>query len=233
MIQAVILLGGKGTRLSALYPDRPKALAPVAGRPFLERQLDWLLRSGITNVHLAAGFKADQIAHWIARREIGPDATVSTETEPLGTGGGLRFCLPFLRSERVFVLNGDSLAPRLDFSAMLRAHGQDDPARVTIAVTPIAEAGRYGTVEFDDAGRVTAFREKAGRTAGWVNAGVYLMHRSTIEAIPERQQVSLETGVFPPLAAAGHMFAHRTEPPLLDMGTPDGLRAMERYLKKI
>lgn len=230
--QAIILLGGLGTRLSALYPDRPKALVPVAGRPFVEWQLDWLRRGGVTDVHFAAGFKAEFLADWLRNTPAGRGATLSTEPQPLGTGGALRYCAPQVRSDPFFVLNGDSLSPRLEFAAMLRAFTRDGHARVLIAVAPIEEAGRFGTVEFDDARQITAFREKASRSAGWVNAGVYLMNRAALDLIPAGRKVSIEEEIFPALTAAGHLHAFPIQPPMLDMGTPDGLKAMEDFLKK-
>jgi len=98
-------------------------------------------------------------------------------------------------------------------------------------VAPIADAGRYGTVEFDAQRRVTAFREKAERTAGWINAGVYLAERALLERIPAGRPVSLETEAFPALAREGQIAAFPVEPPLLDMGTPEGLREMDLYLQ--
>ena len=103
---------------------------------------------------------------------------------------------------------------------------------MTIAVSRIESAGRYGTVEFDGRGMITAFREKAGRDAGWINGGVYLMGRETLKDLPADTNISIETDVFPVLVAKGQMAAFQGEPPLLDMGTPDGIRAMETYLRK-
>jgi len=88
--QAIILLGGKGTRLSALYPDIPKALAPTAGKPFLQWQLDWLFNNGLSSILLAAGYKGDQIADWVRQQNYKQEVTVSIEPAPLGTGGGLK-----------------------------------------------------------------------------------------------------------------------------------------------
>lgn len=238
--QAVILCGGRGTRLNALHPNLPKALAPVAGRPFLQWQLDWLSCGGLRAVHLAAGHLAGQLAEWI-RTVPQPELCLTLAREPaaLGTGGGLKFSEPFLRGDAWWVLNGDSLLPNLNFQALektAREFSSDwknaaaaPPA--LIIVTRIDEAGRYGTVEFEPDGRVTAFREKAARDAGWVNAGVYLLHRAHLAALEPGTAVSLETEFFPGLAQRGMLRAVAGPPPLLDMGTPDGLLAMERFLR--
>jgi NDP-sugar pyrophosphorylase family protein len=266
--QAVILLGGRGTRIAAQYPDRPKALVPVCGRPFLEWQLDWLRAGGITRVLLAAGHLADVLErHLAARPPDGLDLVLSREPEPLGTGGALKFAEPLLASDPVLVLNGDSLAPRLDVSTLWKKvfhsvensgpvfpwcgqwtgdfstvwknlfHGVEKnggffPHRGKLFVTPIGDPGRYGTVEFGDDGFVSAFREKAECRSGFVNAGVYLLPREIIEAIPAGRAVSLETEIFPDLAARRRLLALPAPPPLLDMGTPGGLTALEDFLRR-
>jgi NDP-sugar pyrophosphorylase family protein len=236
--QAVILLGGKGTRLAAQFPDRPKCLVPVAGRPFLEWQFDWLKRNGVAQILLAAGHLADVLEQYLAARPgDGLDIQLSREPEPLGTGGALKHVEPQLATDPVLVLNGDSLVPNLDFSTQWKKvsgffHTMEKsfPQCGKLFVTPIADPGRYGTVEFDADGVVTAFREKAARTAGFVNAGVYLLPRALIAAIPAGRAVSIETEIFPALAAQRKLGALPAPPPLLDMGTPDGLAAMERFL---
>ena len=117
--QAVILLGGQGTRLAAQFPDLPKCLVPVAGRPFLEWQLDWLKRNGIRRVLLAAGHKAEVLEKHLAGRPADElDLFLSREPAPLGTGGALKFVEPQLATDPVLVLNGDSLLPNLDFSTV-------------------------------------------------------------------------------------------------------------------
>lgn len=229
-MQAIILVGGLGTRLQSLYPDRPKALVPILGRPFIERQVEWLHAQGITSVHLAAGHKAAMLADWARDWRIAPvPVTVSVEPRPLGTAGGLKFVEPHVRGDVFLVLNGDSLLPRLDIPALLDAH-RKAAAAVTFAVTHIEAAGRYGTVEFDDANRLTAFLEKADRTGGWVNGGVYAMNRAMLGGMEPDRNLSLETDVFPALTAAGTLRVFRCDPPLLDMGTAEGIRAMESFL---
>ncbi len=261
-MQAIILLGGQGTRLRDLYPDRPKALVPVAGKPFIERQVDWLRRGGATDIHLAAGFMADQIETWAASQD---QITVTREPEPLGTGGALKYIEPHIQSNPFWVVNGDTLLPRLDFQrlpARPARHGRgaggekiekevptigkndgkvfnDCPpdmvggqaGKIVLAVTRIEDAGRFGTVEFDADDRVTAFREKSARNAGWINGGIYLMDRAALHSIPANIPYSLETDLFPALIEVGRLCVFAAEPPLLDMGTPDGLKAMERWLE--
>jgi len=229
-MQAVILLGGQGTRLRTLHPDVPKALAPVAGRPFLDWQYDWLTRGGVTSIHLAAGYKADQIQTWAATRA---HVTVSCEPEPRGTGGALAYVQPFIQSEPFIVVNGDSLSPALDFQRLISSHqNRSNHGRcLTMAVARMEQAGRYGTVKFNEEGCITHFQEKADRENGWVNAGVYVLSRDVLDHIPSDQSYSLEHDLFPGLSEEHRIFAFPVDPPMLDMGTPEGLRVMTAYLE--
>ncbi len=228
-IQAMILIGGLGTRLAGLFPDRPKALAPVGGRVFLDRQLEWLAACGVSSAHLAAGHRAGCLQDWLAAARPPMPVTISVEPAPLGTGGGLRFAASHIHTDPFLVVNGDSLLPRLDLPGMLAVHRRA-AAAVTMAVAPVTDSGRYGLVEFDAGGTVRAFREKAAAAAGWVNGGFYLVGRSLPAELPSAPPpFSLERDVFPGLAAAGRVQAWSAPPPLLDMGTPEGLQRMADY----
>ena len=245
-MQAVILCGGKGTRLASLYSDRPKILVPVAKRPFIEWQFEWLGRQGINEIHLAGGYRADALQNWINEHAENPAAqanltrtirvssflfsvSLSVEPLPLGTGGGLKYVAPWLIGDHFLAINGDSITPELDFSCLVLAQ-QQSGAAITIAVSKINEAGRYGTVEFRDDGRISAFREKADRSNGWINAGVYLIEKQALAAIPENRFISLETETFPALVERGLLYATPCPPPMLDMGTPAGICALEHWL---
>lgn len=227
---AIILVGGRGTRLSDLHPGIPKALAPVAGRPFLQWQLEWLLRGNVKRAHLACGHMADQLIAWAAEDPVpGLELTCSIESAPLGTAGGLCFAAKFTSEDSFFVMNGDSLLPNLSFERMAEAfcHSEADGM---LAITSILKTDQYGTVDVGENDRIIAFREKTRCAKGCINAGVYLLRRSVLDAIPVNQAVSLETEIFPGLASAGRLSAFRVESPLLDMGTPNGIDAMSEYL---
>lgn len=226
---AIVLVGGLGTRLRALYPDRPKALVPVRGEPFIALMFNWLRAHGVQRIHLAAGHLAGMVADWCAAQSD-PALTHSREPQPLGTGGGLRHALDHVEGDELLVLNGDSFLPALPLRETLAA---PLPAGLDglLAVTRIDTPGRYGTVEFDDTRRLRAFLEKADRpSGGWVNGGVYRLRRAIIAALAPGTPVSLEQEVFPSLARDGRLGVVPAAPPLLDMGTPDGLRALEQWL---
>lgn len=229
--QAVILLGGKGTRLRGLFPDIPKALAPVAGHPFLAWQLDWLFNNKISSALLAAGHLGDKIRDWSRQQSFNDRLSVFIESEPLGTGGALKYLENIIGRNQFWTINGDTFLPGLNFQKMEEAHRQSG-ALATIAVTSIENAGRYGAVLFDSKGKISRFEEKMNRGAGWINAGVYLFEPSFLSAISPDKNVSVENEVFPSLAAEGKLFAFQSKPPLLDMGTPEGLKNMEHYLRQ-
>lgn len=238
-MQAIILLGGKGTRLQGLFPNQPKALVPIAGRPFLEWQLAWLFRQGVSSVHLAAGYLGQAIRDWIAATPPPSPVSIGVEPVPLGTAGGLKYAEPFIRSDPFLVLNGDSLLPNLDFQD-LRKTAKIAGTIATLAVVSasrrilpggkIESADRYGTVEFNEQKRITAFREKAAQDSVWINGGVYLAQWTLLSLIKPDKMLSLETDLFPTLCAEGRLSVCCSKPPLLDMGTPEGIQAMERYL---
>lgn len=230
-MQAVILCGGRGTRLSALYPDRPKALVSVAGKPFVARQIEWLLANKIESIVLATGYRGDKIRDWVRQQPFKDNVSVSIEPAPLGTGGALKYLSATIGSNLFFTLNGDSLLPELNFQEMAEAHRQSK-AWGTIAVTLIENSGRYGTVLFDKSGKIVKFDEKKNKRAGWINAGVYLFNAPIVTALPANKTVSLEHDIFPQLATDGKLSVFQCPPPLLDMGTPEGLKKTEKYLRK-
>ena len=231
-IKAIILLGGKGTRLSALFPDIPKALAPVAGRPFLEWQIDWLIHNNIRTILLASGYLGDKIEYWVKQQPFNDQVSVSIEPMPLGTGGAVKYAVQSGAKESFWVLNGDSLLPDLNFAYMEKAH-HESCAMGTIAVTTMKDSGRYGTIASDKSGKITRFEEKKNRGSGLINAGVYLLNPAILPVIAPDKNVSIENEIFPTLAAEGKLSVFQAKPPLLDMGTPKGLKNMENYLAKV
>jgi len=230
---AMILCGGLGTRLRSLYADVPKALVPVNGRPFIEYTIEGLLRQGVRRIHLAAGYRASQIATWAdSFQRAGVRLTVSVEPSPLGTAGGIAFAMPHLNAgQPMLVLNGDSLLPRARIADLMEARRRDPGIVVWITAVEMTERGQYGTLEIGDADRITAFREKADNNRGWVNGGIYLMTGDVLADIAPGTVCSIEKDIFPGLAATNRLGAVRVEGPLLDMGTPDGLARTASYLQ--
>ena len=234
-LDVVVLAGGLGTRLWPAVADRPKALAPVGGRPFLDLLLAWLHGQGARRVVLALGHMADQVEARLGdlcSRYPGLELRASVEPGPLGTGGALRLCLPLLRSDPVLVANGDSLA-EADLAGFLAAFlaVADAPAgRVAVGVP---DASRYGRLELSAEGRVLRFAEKdpASAAPAPINGGVYLVRRGLLlERLPPAGAAgSLERdllGRLPPGAALAFPGSGR----FVDIGTPESLAAAAEIL---
>ncbi len=232
---AVILAGGRGTRLAGVVADRPKPLAPVAGRPFLEWLLLALRARGIRRALLLGGHLGDRLETWArsAGPRLGMDLPVTVEPRPRGTGGALRLALPAVAEDPLLVLNGDSLVAPLPLETLAARHRETGAAATLLAVT-VPDASRFGTLALDGAGRVREFREKdpAGGP-GTVSAGVCLLSRAVVEAIPAGRAVSLEREVLPALAARGELAALPVAGRLLDIGTPESFRAAPAVLPEL
>lgn len=179
MMEAIILAGGRGTRLRSVVPDLPKPMAPVAGRTFLSYLLDFVIDHGITRICLSTGYKAEAIEDYFGASLRGVSIVYAHEESPLGTGGAIRAALPSKPAPDVFVLNGDSFA-QVDLRAMFEQH-KSCGERLTIALTQVSECARYGAAAFRN-GHVERFSEKGPSGAGYINAGIYLLRRDLFDA---------------------------------------------------
>jgi mannose-1-phosphate guanylyltransferase len=226
-MQAIVLVGGEGTRLRPLTSDVPKPALTLVDRPFLAYMIEWLAGHGVDEVVLACGFLPD-----VLREALGDGARAGAriryvvEPEPRGTAGAIRFAADELGEgldERFLALNGDVLTD-LDLTALLRAHDECG-ARATIALHPVEDASAYGLVRTGEEGQVLEFTEKTGEPVpGEVNAGMYMLERSVLGLIPPGENVSIERDVFPRLVGEG-LYGQRLDGYWMDIGTP------ERYLR--
>src|SRR3954470_14940100 len=157
-LTAVVLAGGMGTRLRSVVADRPKVLAPVAGRPFLMYLLDQIADAGIERVVLSTGHLAEQFAEVIGNCYRNIQIAYAHENLPLGTGGAIRFACGFTNADQLLVMNGDSYCAA-DLSSYIDWH-VDGGNEVSLMLAKVSDTSRYGTVETDAAGRITAFIEK-------------------------------------------------------------------------
>lgn len=217
----VILCGGLGTRLQPVLKDRPKPMAPINGRPFLDLVVDHILSHGFRRIVFCTGHHGDWIAQHVSRRSD-CEAIISQEPTPLGTAGALRACRFKLATPTTLVMNGDSLC-RIDLHAFLTAH-QSRQAVATMAVIPSNGRTDAGGVTMDACGRICAFQEK--QTGSFLNAGIYAVQRQAIDGIPDSAPCSLERDIFPQLTD-GRLYGYACEVPLYDIGTPARLAAFE------
>jgi len=226
-VQAIVLVGGEGTRLRPLTESVPKPALTLVDRPFLAYMVEWLAEHGVTEVVLACGFMPDAL-----REALGDGGSAGVriryvvEPEPRGTAGAIRFVAEELGAEldrRFLALNGDVLTD-LDLSALLAAHA-DRGARATLGLHPVEDASAYGLVSTGANGAVLEFLEKTGeRAPAEINAGMYVLDRSVLDLIPAGEKVSIERDVFPRLVGDG-LHGLRLDGYWMDIGTP------ERYLQ--
>ncbi|MEI6972157.1 MAG: nucleotidyltransferase family protein [bacterium] len=222
----VILCGGLGKRLRPVVSDRPKPMAEIGGKPFVQLLVEHIGRFGFRRFVLGAGYKAEMIADHFKAVSLPFEIKVAVEHEPLGTGGGLRNVRGLLDADTVLALNGDSFCS-VDYRRIVEGH-LARAADATVAVVPVPDAGAFGSIIMDGTGMVTAFNEKQSGGQGLVNAGVYVFRSSVIRSLPETTPLSLEKDVFPQLI--GRLFGHKVDGPLFDIGTPESYRLAQQAL---
>lgn len=223
-LEAVILAGGKGTRLRSVVADRPKVLAPVAGAPFLEIVLRQLSQSGFGHVVLSVGYMADHVVRAIGGTFAGMDISYVREEEPLGTGGGVRLALDACRGDHAFVMNGDTFLD-LDFAraeADWRGHGE-----ILLVGREVEDTARYGRLRVED-GRVAGFLEKGASGPGIINTGYYVLPRDALDGFAPGTAFSLEVDFLQPLVAARPSRLFVTRATFIDIGVPEDYARAQR-----
>ncbi|HUY44348.1 MAG TPA: NDP-sugar synthase [Streptosporangiaceae bacterium] len=224
-LEAILLVGGQGTRLRPLTIGTPKPLLPTAGVPFLAHQFAKAAAAGVTHVVLATAYRADMFAERFGDgAEFGLEISYVHEEEPLGTGGAIRNAAAALRGgpdSPVIVLNGDILTGH-DIPAQIDLHRKSEAA-VTLHLVEVPDPARFGCVPTDKAGRVTAFLEKTPHpVTNRINAGCYVFRRSVIDEIPAGRVTSVERETFPGLISAGALvMGYPDSEYWLDVGTPE------------
>lgn len=231
-LDAIILAGGRGTRLRESVRDLPKPLARIRDRPFLDILLGVLARSGrIRKAVLAVGYLADIIIrHYSDRKDIGLEIVFSVEKTPLGTGGAVRKALERTDTEEVLVMNGDSFA-EVGIDSLIEVHRKGGmPA--TMVVARINDTSRYGRVDIGPGGRVRSFEEKVAQPLpGFINAGIYVIRREVLAGIPADRPVSLEREILPGLLKEG-IRGFVAEGKFIDIGIPEDYARAQTLLEE-
>jgi NDP-sugar pyrophosphorylase family protein len=227
-MKAFVLAGGLGTRLQPRFGSLPKPLAPIGGRPFVTRQLEWLAGHGVRRAVILAGHGAEPMRDTLGNRAAGVELEWSVEPEPLGTGGALRWARAFVDGPAL-VVNGDTLAEGDPWA--LERERWDHGAVGVVALYEVADANSRGRVESDARGTVTRFVEKDERWTGpaWVNGGVYAFAPALWRHLPEGPS-SLERDVLPQLAAQGLLRGLPCAGRFWDIGTPEDWERAEREI---
>lgn len=230
-ISVVILVGGLGIRLKPVVGDRPKVMASINGRPFLTYILDQINDAGLKDVILCVGYMGKYIEAEMGQTYRNLSLRYSYEYEPLGTGGALRNAHDFINSDTILIMNGDSIC-QYNAGKFLSFHEKND-AVASLLLTFVGDTSRYGRVKINDHNHVLAFEEKGSFTGpGWINAGIYLIDRTTISGIPVKRFVSLEKEIFPSLIGK-ELYGFMNDGLFLDIGTPDDFAKAGGFFKKL
>lgn len=232
MTEAILLVGGFGTRLRPLTNFRPKPMLPIASLPVTEHQLAMAQRAGIKRIVLATSYLSEVfIPYFGDGSKWDLEIKYAVEKEPLGTGGAIRNAAKELAGDKqVVIFNGDVLSSH-NLKAQLDLHINSN-ADVTLHLTRVVDARAYGCVPTDESGRVTAFLEKMDNpVTDTINAGCYVFDSSIIESIPEQEVVSVERQTFPALISTNRKIMGFIENSYwLDIGTPSALMKGSRDL---
>lgn len=228
--EAVVLVGGLGTRLRPVINSVPKPMAPICGRPFLAYLLDRLRACGVQRVVLATGYRHEVVAEYFRVNDCGMSLAYSTEPEPLGTGGGLRRALQLCNAADVLVLNGDTFFA-VNPGEMLAVHERSG-ADITMALKPMSDCSRYGTVMLDGE-RVVGFGEKSSSAAGFINGGVYIVRRRLFDRFALAERFSFEADFLgkqlPRLTVSGFISTGY----FIDIGIPEDYAKAERECSQL
>ena len=220
-MQAVLLAGGLGTRLRSVVCDRPKPMALIEGRPFMEYVTDELVRHGITDIIFAVGYKGSMVeAHFKDGGAFGFQALYAYEETPLGTGGAVKNAGRFLTEERVYVLNADTFY-QIDYTRLV-SQMDSQSLDMALVLREVPDVSRYGQAILDSRGILTGFNEKTNQAgSGTINGGIYLLKRSLLEEIPEGK-VSLENEMIPGWLAEGkRLGGFVNDGYFMDIGIPE------------
>ena len=229
-IDAVILCGGKGTRLHPVVPNMQKCVADIGGKPFLDILIDMLVLHNFRRIILAAGYLSEQVVEYVENRDDF-NAEFSFEEKPLGTGGALKNTKRLIKSDHFLVMNGDSFCP-VHLPNFYDFHFGNNTL-FSLVASKMQDVSDYGSIEIDDFGRIIGFYEKESRTGeGFVNAGVYLMRKDIFDHMPDEDFFSLEQDLFPKLLDKD-CYTYVVDGKFFDIGTPERYAEAQKILSEL
>jgi len=229
-MECIILAGGLGTRLQGvLEAETPKCLAPVNGKPFLEYLLRYLENQYCSRVILALGHNHIPVLEWLKTKAFFFRVEWSIEKEPLGTGGGIRKAALMCRDRDVLVLNGDTMF-EADLPRLMASH-QEKKAAATLALKPMKNFERYGTVTLNEEGRIVSFQEKQPCAEGLINGGIYALNREALMSQPLPQKFSFEKDFLEAQVAQQYFAGFVQDSYFIDIGVPEDFERAQNELK--
>jgi NDP-sugar pyrophosphorylase family protein len=225
-MDVLVLTGGQGSRLRSVVSDRPKTMAAINGRPFLDLLLDHLQAACFSRFILCAGYMGDYIVDYYKTESAScREILISRETRPLGTAGAVKHAEPLIHGDSFLIVNGDSFCA-VDLTAFISFH-QQHAALASMVLAHTETAQSYGTVSLGQNHRIVQFKEKSTVGQAWVNAGIYLFDRDVLNRISSEDSSSLEHDIFPHMVDQ-RFFGFITKSPVIDIGTPERYLAAQR-----
>ena len=226
--EAIVLAGGFGTRLQKVVSEVPKPMAPVAGKPFLQYILDYLIQHKVNHAVLAVGYLHETIINFFGDKYQSLDITYSIESNPLGTGGGILQACKYVSGNNVFVINGDTFFD-VDLVELSALHEHNN-ALLTVALKQMERFDRYGTVDLDAEGRITGFLEKKYLETGLINGGIYCLNKQIFHAeLPE--VFSFEKEILEKEIVNRKIYGLRSEGYFIDIGIPEDFERAQSDFK--
>ncbi len=217
--EAIILAGGLGTRLQSVVSDVPKALAPVAGQPFLYFLLKQLKQQGFQRLVFSLGYKHELIEEYLWEWKEDFDMAFAIEEEPLGTGGGIRNAVLSTKEKTSFILNADTFFD-VNLMDMFQFH-QAQNADLTIALKPLTNFNRYGIVLLDEEKNIVGFKEKQPTESGLINGGIYLLTNQLLTDFTFPQKFSFERDFLETHLHFHHFKGYVSDGYFIDIGVPE------------
>ncbi|RYD53069.1 MAG: D-mannose-1-phosphate guanyltransferase [Sphingobacteriales bacterium] len=229
--ECIVLAGGLGTRLRGVIGDQPKCMAPVGGQPFLHWLFRYLDRQGCTRCVLSLGYRHEVVLDWLQTQDLPFEVDYVIEHEPLGTGGGMVLALQNCQHEQVFVVNGDTLF-NASLEDLLQTHLNAD-AETTLALKPMQDFERYGTVEIASGNEITAFAEKQPCQEGLINGGIYVISRTTFVSRLFPAKFSFEKDYLEATVGEGRLYASLDSGYFIDIGVPDDYERAQTEIPQV
>jgi D-glycero-alpha-D-manno-heptose 1-phosphate guanylyltransferase len=229
-IEAIILAGGLGTRLKDIVKNVPKPMAPIGGRPFLWYIFNWLKNYPVRKAVVSVGSGSDKIIEYLDKKFNDIQVDYAIEKFQLGTGGAVRYALPFTNKKNILILNGDTYFP-IDLNTFSLFHNYNKN-KISLALKKMKDFSRYGSVECRD-NHITRFNEKKYCKEGLINGGVYLIDRTFIESKDLPEVFSFEKEILENEAGTGNLRCMAFESPFIDIGIPEDYYRAESILSKI
>jgi len=218
-MEAIILAGGLGTRLRSAVPDLPKCMAPINGVPFISYLIDNLINEGVTKFIFSLGYKSELFISLLEKKLPMKNYLIVIEDEPLGTGGAIKLACKKANDENVIALNGDSLF-KVNLKELMQFH-LEKKSRCTLALKPMHNFERYGSVEIDTVQKINSFKEKQFITKGCINGGVYAIEVASFLQKSLADKFSMEQDYLEKYSGEGNFYGFVQEGYFIDIGIPE------------